>query len=380
MSSLEADSPLFFLDADLQDVRRQHATMSTDIEAAGKDMGEANRQSSETWHDNAPLDVAQRKFERLSEQHRQLGDILRRAVVVPDYLAPGSVGPASSVVLETAFRERFHTRQSKSKTMARVKRRTLHFVDSLLADTQDEANVTQHLLGRCVGDVVSAKVSADTAKTVLGVDIQTRDEAKPETLTHGEFELTIGTVSTGGRVMVGSVVEYTVTYERTHRVGFQEKHETLRKPHRVTVDQVPAASSTTDEPKVEIARVLLNREANDRFKATLSARAAMANYRINIQPTYKPPPKRQNDQLELKIVDIIPSPCATIGSRVTYEVDGRGESTVQIGSYVVNPGGRRVSYTTPIARLLLGLEEGDVQAGSVGGQQVEIEVLSIEPT
>ena len=84
--------------------------------------------------------------------------------------------------------------------------------------------------------------------------------------------------------------------------------------------------------------------------------------------------------MELRVIDIIPSGCVTIGSRVTYLVSGRGESTVEIGSYIVNPGGRRVSYTTPIARLLLGLEEGDVQEGSVGGQQIEIEILSIEPT
>ena len=48
MSNLTTEGPLFFLDADLEHLRRQHTTMTTDIEAAGKDMGEANKQSSET--------------------------------------------------------------------------------------------------------------------------------------------------------------------------------------------------------------------------------------------------------------------------------------------------------------------------------------------
>ena len=146
------------------------------------------------------------------------------------------------------------------------------------------------MLGRSVGDVVSARVSADTAKAVLGVDIQTRDESKPkEALTHGEFEVIVNSVSPPGRVTVGSVVDYMVTFKRVHRVGFQEKHETLRKHHKFTVDHDTMASSPADESDVEIARSLLNREANDRFKTTLSARAAMASYKVNIQPTYKRP-------------------------------------------------------------------------------------------
>ena len=110
-------------------------------------MGEANRQSSETWHDNAPLDVAQRKFERLSEQHQQLASIIRQAVLVPSSGVPDVVGPDSTVVVEASYRKRHQTRQNRSRTTSSVKRRTLHFADSLLPDTQDEGYVSRYLTG-----------------------------------------------------------------------------------------------------------------------------------------------------------------------------------------------------------------------------------------
>ncbi|MXY50949.1 MAG: hypothetical protein F4Y86_00250 [Gammaproteobacteria bacterium] len=373
-----ATQPLFFLQEDLEHLHRKQASLSADIEAAGQEMGEANRQSSETWHDNAPLDVAQRKFERLGEQHQQLAQILRRAVILPENFAPDSVGPTSSVVFEVAYRRRRFTLEQKLKTTTSAERRTLHFVDSLLPESQHEGHLVQHLVGRRVGDSIPVKIAADTAKTVLGIDVQTKDESKPtEAASDGRFEFLINQVTPPGPVGIGSLVAYTATFERVHQTGFKQRVEVIRKRHSLSIQPELLVATVPPDPNAELAKVLVGREANEPFSATVSARAAMSAYAINIQPTYQPPPRRQSDEMNLRVLDVIPSAGATIGSQVTYSVNGVEAATIRVGSFRVASEGR-ISYATPLARLLLGLQEGDVQNGLLGGKEVEVEVLCVE--
>lgn len=71
-----------FLPEDYEALLKKRDDLVLKLQASGKDIGEANTQSSETWHDNAPLDVAQREFERLSKLIEELEKVIRQAEVV----------------------------------------------------------------------------------------------------------------------------------------------------------------------------------------------------------------------------------------------------------------------------------------------------------
>jgi transcription elongation factor GreA len=67
-----------------------------------------------------------------------------------------------------------------------------------------------------------------------------------------------------------------------------------------------------------------------------------------------------------------------IGSRVTIvETDTGEEKTVLIGSYQVFGGNGKVSYSSPLGKMLLGSEEGEIVFGEIAGREKKFEIVSI---
>ena len=52
------------------------------LKEAGEDAWDALQQSSETWHDNAPLDVARLNWELASKQLREVQNIMKNTNIV----------------------------------------------------------------------------------------------------------------------------------------------------------------------------------------------------------------------------------------------------------------------------------------------------------
>jgi transcription elongation GreA/GreB family factor len=67
-----------------------------------------------------------------------------------------------------------------------------------------------------------------------------------------------------------------------------------------------------------------------------------------------------------------------IGSRVTtVDAETGEEKTVFIGSYQVFGNNGRISYNSPLARILLGAEVGEIVAGEIAGKEKKFEIVSI---
>lgn len=62
--------------------KQKELFLSDQYKEAGKDVGEALQQSSETWHDNAPLDVAKLSWELASRKLKEVQDILSGVQIV----------------------------------------------------------------------------------------------------------------------------------------------------------------------------------------------------------------------------------------------------------------------------------------------------------
>jgi transcription elongation GreA/GreB family factor len=63
-------------------------------------------------------------------------------------------------------------------------------------------------------------------------------------------------------------------------------------------------------------------------------------------------------------------------TRVLEHGSGR-ERTLRIGSYMVFNGDRSVSYDSPLGRLLVGAQEGDVREGIICGTPTSVEILEV---
>jgi transcription elongation factor GreA len=93
--------------------------------------------------------------------------------------------------------------------------------------------------------------------------------------------------------------------------------------------------------------------------------------------------RRMAELLEISlnavIVDAAVNPGKVgIGSRVTAIDFETGErKTLCIGSYQVFSQNGRISYDSPLGRILLGAEEGDVVTGSIAGKKRRFEIESI---
>ena len=67
-----------------------------------------------------------------------------------------------------------------------------------------------------------------------------------------------------------------------------------------------------------------------------------------------------------------------IGREVTIADLDTGEArTIRIGSYMVLCSDEAVSYKAPLARLLVGAQQGDVREGRIGGRRRSFEVLRV---
>jgi len=72
-----------FFKADLDDLVKKRDVLAFLVKEAGLSVGEAANQSSETWHDNAPYDIAKQDLEQFARQHSELDEIVKHAVIVP---------------------------------------------------------------------------------------------------------------------------------------------------------------------------------------------------------------------------------------------------------------------------------------------------------
>ena len=68
----------------------------------------------------------------------------------------------------------------------------------------------------------------------------------------------------------------------------------------------------------------------------------------------------------------------SIGCSVTFVDQDEKEKTVSIGSYMPSEASTDISYSAPIAKILIGLKVGEYREGKIAGQEVEFEVLKIE--
>jgi len=59
------------------------------------------------------------------------------------------------------------------------------------------------------------------------------------------------------------------------------------------------------------------------------------------------------------------------------ELDSGRERTLRIGSYMDFNGDRNVSYASPLGRILVGAQEGDVREGRIAGGITRLEVLEV---
>jgi transcription elongation GreA/GreB family factor len=67
-----------------------------------------------------------------------------------------------------------------------------------------------------------------------------------------------------------------------------------------------------------------------------------------------------------------------IGSRVTIaEIETGEEKTVFIGSYQVFSNSGRISYNSPLGKMLLGGEEGEVVVGEIAGKEKKFEIVAV---
>lgn len=67
-----------------------------------------------------------------------------------------------------------------------------------------------------------------------------------------------------------------------------------------------------------------------------------------------------------------------IGSRVTVvELESGKQRTVFIGSYQVFGNDGKISYSSPLGKMLLGGEEGDVVVGEIAGKEKKFEIVSV---
>jgi transcription elongation GreA/GreB family factor len=65
-------------------------------------------------------------------------------------------------------------------------------------------------------------------------------------------------------------------------------------------------------------------------------------------------------------------------ARVLEIASGR-ERTFRIGSYMVFNGDPSISYASPLGRLLVGAQEGDLREGIIAGERTQIEILEVLP-
>jgi len=80
-----------------------------DFKQAWIDVWEALQQSSETWHDNAPLDVAKLSWELASRKLREVHDILIHSQIVHIVSDEGIVSMGKTVMLLVDGKEVIYT-------------------------------------------------------------------------------------------------------------------------------------------------------------------------------------------------------------------------------------------------------------------------------
>lgn len=70
---------------------------------------------------------------------------------------------------------------------------------------------------------------------------------------------------------------------------------------------------------------------------------------------------------------------AMFGNIVLYKDFSNGaEKTIEISSYMVMRESKNlISYNSPLGKLLLGAEEGEIRKGIIGGKLKEVEIISI---
>lgn len=136
-----------FLADDLDALKRKRDELESQMRERTQDMSEANSQSSETWHDNAPLDVAQREFERLVQRRNEIDQIIRNAVVV-------QVGKEAEERVTIGSEVTFVDQDDQKRTI----KIGSHTPQEASGTVSYLAPVASILMGSKLGDVVDGKI------------------------------------------------------------------------------------------------------------------------------------------------------------------------------------------------------------------------------
>jgi len=137
-----------FLQQDYDALVRKKVSLILELRTSGQDIGEAGQQSSETWHDNAPLEVAQREFERLHKRLEEIDKIVQGAEIVQvETVATTCAGIGSEVT--------FRNQDGKEQTV----KIGSYVPEEGSISVSYVAPIAKMLLGAHVGDIVEGKVA-----------------------------------------------------------------------------------------------------------------------------------------------------------------------------------------------------------------------------
>lgn len=128
-------------------MKRKREGLEIEMRERTQDMSEANNQSSETWHDNAPLDVAQQEFDRLVQRRTEIDTIIRKAVVV-------QVGKEAEELVSIGSEVTFLDQDDKRRTI-KIGSHTPQEGSGTVSYLAPLASI---LMGSKKGDVVDGKI------------------------------------------------------------------------------------------------------------------------------------------------------------------------------------------------------------------------------
>ena len=89
-----------FLPEDYNILLQKIAELEGKVSQAGQEMGAMTEQSSESYHDNAPYDIARQQFDNLAEELGQLIVVRNQAIVVDKPNSNKTVQIGHTVIIE----------------------------------------------------------------------------------------------------------------------------------------------------------------------------------------------------------------------------------------------------------------------------------------
>jgi len=89
-----------FLAEDFEVLLQRIAELELAVMQSGQAIGETTEQSSETWHDNAPYDIARQNFENLANELELLTIMRNQAVIIDQPTTTEEIQIGHTVIIE----------------------------------------------------------------------------------------------------------------------------------------------------------------------------------------------------------------------------------------------------------------------------------------